>query len=144
MTSPEWMISYCGLNCAKCSLYLFPEDQKKAEEVLNWFKENRWKPKDLTVSEFMKNNGKECMGCSSKLEPKWSPDCIFRLCAQKRKIKYCFKCVEFPCRNLTDFANDGNKHHYQTVENLKRMKKIGLNAFIREQPEVCFCPGLSE
>jgi hypothetical protein len=44
---------------------------------------------------------------------------------------------------LTDFASDGVSHHKRTVENLKEMKEIGIDALIVEQKKKgkpLFCP----
>ena len=65
------------------------------------------------------------------------------LCAKEKDIRYCFQCEDFPCKVLTDFSSDGIPHHRQTVENLKAMKRIGLDAWIAEQDangKREFCP----
>ena len=80
-------------------------------------------------------------GCRCPTEENWSPGCEFRPCAEGRGHDYCFECAEFPCQKLQDFAADGYEHHRLAVENLKRMRDVGLEAWIAEQPEVMFCPG---
>jgi hypothetical protein len=65
------------------------------------------------------------------------------LCAKNKKIQYCFQCNEFLCGILIAFASDGAAHHKKTVENLHRMKRIGVNAWIAEQEKegkCSFCP----
>jgi hypothetical protein len=45
-----------------------------------------------------------------------------------------------PCDNLKEFVNDGISHHARTVENMKKMKMMGLEKWIASQDEVKFCP----
>jgi hypothetical protein len=63
-------------------------------------------------------------------------------CAKEKGLDYCFECKEFPCDFVTAFASDGAAHHKKTVENMKRARAIGLNAWIAEQAEKApsFCP----
>ncbi|MHA2101410.1 MAG: DUF3795 domain-containing protein, partial [Candidatus Kariarchaeaceae archaeon] len=67
--------------------------------------------------------------------------CKFLPCAQEKGLRHCFECNEFLCQKLEDFASDGYDHHKQTVENMKRMKEIGIEAWITEQDKCMFCPG---
>ncbi|MHA2186182.1 MAG: DUF3795 domain-containing protein [Promethearchaeota archaeon] len=83
----------------------------------------------------------ECGKCRGPVEAHWSPDCIFLPCAREKGHQYCFECDEFPCQNLEDFAFDGYDHHKQTVENMKRMREIGIEEWIAEQKTCMFCPG---
>ena len=108
VSSGEWDISVCGLNCARCTV--------------------------LTEQ-------KECAGCRGPIEQNWSGNCKFRPCAKARGHDYCFECDEFPCDKLQAFANDGYEHHRLAVENMKRMREIGLERWLAEQPKVMFCPG---
>ena len=108
MSSGEWDVSFCGLNCARCKILL---------------------------------EKKECQGCRGPLDKNWSGDCPFRPCAQEKGHDYCFECADFPCEKLDAFACDGYEHHRLAAEHLKRMKEIGLEAWLAEQPKVMFCPG---
>jgi len=76
-----------------------------------------------------------CKGCrSGKGEClKYRGICnIFECCLNERKLDFCFQCVEFPCRNFKDFFE--TKEWYDEVtSNLKRMKKIGLEKWLKEQ-----------
>jgi hypothetical protein len=131
----DWDISYCGLNCAMCSLYLIPDDKIAAERTLNWFKQEGWRPNEMTVEQFMRTNGRECEGCRGPIDKCWSKDdaCHFRSCAQKKQIDYCFDCLEFPCNKIETFKNDDASHHDQAVKNLETMKEIGLEEFIKQK-----------
>jgi len=83
----------------------------------------------------------ECKGCRGPLEQHWTPGCVFQPCAKDRGHRYCFECDDFPCEKLQAFASDGYDHHRLAVENMKRMKEIGLEKWLAQQPKVMFCPG---
>ncbi len=131
-----WLISICGLNCAKCDIYLAGHgDEELQNEIVEWFRKER--------DEDVKPEKINCERCRGSLDLHWSPECKIMLCAQNRNKKYCFQCEDFPCEILNEFSSDGISHHKRTVENLKRMKEIGINAWIEEQKmkgKCVFCP----
>ncbi len=105
--NPEWDISVCGLNCARCSLL----------------------------------ESGDCKRCRGPIDGHWSPGCEFLPCAKQRGHRYCFECDDFICDKLQAFADDGHEHHRLTVENLKKMRKLGLKEWIDRQRKPMFCPG---
>ncbi|MEM3458845.1 MAG: DUF3795 domain-containing protein [Candidatus Bathyarchaeia archaeon] len=134
--SANWAISVCGLNCAKCDIRRAGRgDEKLRNEILEWFRRER--------NKILKPEQIRCEGCRGPLEAHWSDDCKMMLCAKKKGFQYCFQCREFPCAHVTAFSSDGVPHHKRTVENSKKMKEIGLNAWIAEQKkkgQCSFCP----
>jgi len=134
--SKQWLISICGLNCAQCDICQAGHgNEKLRDEILEWFKKERNKT--------IKPEQIRCNGCTGQLEVHWSPDCKMLLCAREKKVRHCFQCREFPCITLKEFSSDGISHHKRTVENLKKMKEIGLEAWIAEQKrkdQCVFCP----
>ena len=134
--SEKWCISVCGLNCAKCDTYRAGHgNEKLRDEITEWFRKER--------NETIKSEQVKCEGCRGSVDVHWSPDCRMMLCAKKRGLKYCFQCEDFPCTILNEFSSDGISHHNRTVENLKRMKEIGIDAWINEQKrkgQCLFCP----
>ncbi|MFX0136991.1 MAG: DUF3795 domain-containing protein [Candidatus Hodarchaeota archaeon] len=127
----NWDISFCGLNCAKCDIYLASHgDERLKEELVKWFKENVDPAIEIISCEKCRGPKQEC----------WSDDCEMRSCAIKMNIEYCFECPNFVCDELNKFANNGLKHHKHTVENMKEMKKYGLNKWISLQKKPHFCP----
>ena len=83
----------------------------------------------------------ECQGCRGPLDQHWSPDCEFLPCAKAKEHRYCFQCDGFPCQKLQAFAADGYEHHRLAVENMKKMRELGLEKWIAEQQKPMFCPG---
>ncbi len=72
----------------------------------------------------------ECRGCRGHQDHHWSPDCKFLPCATSKRLKHCFECDELPCEMLEAFSEEGHDHHRMTVENLIKIKKIGLQEWI--------------
>jgi len=50
---------------------------------------------------------------------------------QRKKINNCTECPDFICTKLDAFQNDAHKSHHQAVENLKQIKKTGLQQWIK-------------
>ena len=134
--SEKWLISVCGLNCAKCDIrQAYRGNEDLQNEIIDWFRKERNTP--------VKPAQIRCDGCRAPLDVHWSPDCRIMLCARKREMQYCFQCEDFPCPILDDFSSDGISHHERTVRNLKQMKEIGINAWLDEQKrrsQCVFCP----
>ena len=134
--SDNWVISICGLNCAKCDIYEASHgNEELRDEIVKWFERER--------NEELRSDQVSCEGCRDLLSTHWSSECRIMLCAKDRGILYCFQCRDFPCLILDEFSSDGVSHHKRTVENLKRIKEIGIEAWIEEQKrkgQCVFCP----
>jgi hypothetical protein len=134
--SLKWNISVCGLNCARCDIYMAGHgDTKLRGEILDWFKKERNEP--------LEPEKIKCDGCRGSLNTHWSSDCEMMLCAKKNELQYCFQCKDFPCKTVNKFSSDDVSHHKKTIENSKRMKEIGLELWIEEQRkkgQCLFCP----
>jgi len=134
--SKKWVISVCGLNCAKCDIYQADHgNEKLRDEIIEWFRKER--------NETVKPEQVRCEGCWGPLNIHWGSDCKMMLCARKRGLQYCFQCDDFPCAILNEFSSDGISHHKRTIENSKRMKEIGIEAWVKEQKrkgQCIFCP----
>lgn len=132
----DWSLSVCGLNCAACDIMLaWRGDMEKRREIVDWFRKKL--DKDVNPEDIV------CTGCRGSLDAHWSPDCRMMLCARERGHDYCFQCSDFVCEKLDAFAGDGMDHHRRAVENMKRIREVGLDAWVQEQrgkgPPV-FCP----
>jgi hypothetical protein len=112
------LISRCGLWCGACKTYLLTKKNLLGERGLK----------------------RECHGC-------WIRDknCSFikKDCSllRKNKIDFCYECESFPCENLSKL--DGkykSKYHVSLIENLKKMKEVGLEEWIKEQEKLYECP----
>lgn len=128
-----WMIGACGLNCARCDIYLASHgDEGKRLGIQTWF--TKMRGRDIALQSI------RCEGCGSAPEECWCKDCAMQRCASDRGHRHCFECEGFPCEHLREFAADGSEHHRRTVENLSEMRRLGLEEWIRRHPEPSFCP----
>lgn len=80
-----------------------------------------------------------CNGCKIMNENHWSPDCKFIQCAQSKNVDACPLCDQYPCDNIMEFEKDKHVHHKTVVPNGKRIKEIGLEAWLEEQKERWTC-----
>ncbi len=127
----DWDISYCGLNCAQCPIYKASHgDDELQRNLVSWMRENRDSSIDYVG----------CEGCRFSPDDCWTPSCAFRECAIENGYKYCFECPEFVCEKLGTFANDGVEHHKRTIDNMKKMKQLGLDEWLSLHDEAKFCP----
>jgi hypothetical protein len=111
------LVARCGLWCGACRAYLL---QKK-----DLFEEKGYK--------------RGCNGCWVQ-----NKNCAFlrKKCPYLGKtLDFCFECHLMPCEPL-EKLNDGYKkrYHVNLVENLRRMKEIGLDKWISEQEKLYQCP----
>jgi hypothetical protein len=108
----------CGLYCGTCRQYLALK-------------------KDLLEEKGLKLG---CKGCRVR-----NKKCTFirRDCPSllKNKIEFCYECENFPCENLDELSDIYVKRYsVDLVDNLKRMKKIGVKDWLHEQEELYKCP----
>jgi len=71
---------------------------------------------------------KSCPGCRQGGGP---PFCSIRKCARERELDLCVFCEEYPCRRIHAIAEG----YPLLLAEARRIKKIGLDAWIREQEE---------
>jgi len=98
------MISYCGLDCQSCTIYLATreKDQEKQykmrAEIAQQIKElydQESKPEDIT----------DCDGCKTEGGRLFSGshNCYMRKCASQKNIENCAYCDQYPCQELEKF-----------------------------------------
>jgi hypothetical protein len=106
------LIAPCGMNCALCLGY-----QRE---------KNR------------------CFGCrgDDANKPTYCVSCRIKNCAHfyNQKSKYCFSCDVFPCKRLKQLDKRyRTKYHMSMIENLQRIKEVGIRKFIRHEKERWQC-----
>jgi len=97
------IISYCGLICEVCPIYLFTREENKTKkdkmihEVLTACKEHyeiEYSYEDINDCDGCKSeSGKLFFGCSS---------CKIRKCAIENGIENCAYCDKYACNNLME------------------------------------------
>jgi len=130
----EHLAAVCGLYCGACSLYRARRDDnpQRLEELVKTMSE-RWQVKPEEI---------DCDGClaGGRLMP-YCRQCKMRLCAaEKPGVTRCSDCPDFPCSLITDFNNDGMRHHAEVLDNLRRLQEIGVEAWLKKEEERWRCP----
>jgi hypothetical protein len=112
------LVAPCGLYCGTCRQYLA-------------WKKDKLEEKGLKLG---------CKGCRVR-----NKKCAFirRNCLPllKNEIEFCYECQNFPCEKLDDL-NDiyVEKYSVDLVNNLKRIKEVGVDKWLQEQEELYNCP----
>ena len=129
----EHLAAVCGLYCGACSLYRACRDdnQERLEEVRQLISSRaQVTPDDL-----------QCDGCLAQghLAP-FCQQCEIRQCpGDKPGINRCSDCPDFPCSLVTEFNNDGVRHHAEVMENIRRQREIGVDEWLQEEYERWRC-----
>jgi len=82
---------------------------------------------------------KVCHGCSCDCgqcaaEPHHTACVIYRCCITERGLESCAFCEDFPCTCIIQFAYDPIwRTHLPVLENLRRIKRIGVKTWLDEQ-----------
>ena len=124
----------CGLYCGACSIR--SAVRKGDKQLLELIAEGvgRYLGHPVEVGEL------ECNGCLSDVRAAPCRDCEIRDCTISKGITHCAQCEDFPCRLITDFNNDDFAHHSEVLDNIRRQREIGIDAWIEEQRERWRCP----
>ena len=86
---------------------------------------------DLTEAKECRGCGCMCSECAAEYHHQ---ECKIYQCATEKGFKTCGECPDMPCTQLIQFAYDPIwKTHLPVIENLKRIKKIGIEQWIKEQ-----------
>jgi hypothetical protein len=112
--------AYCGLYCGACSSLLAFEKEQGVESALQAVVEDGEQP---------------CPGC----DPIAQHNCEFVTCNKAHGTESCAFCQEYPCSMIIKFKDDEYEHHQSVLNNLNRIKEIGLEGWLAEQREQWKC-----
>mgnify|MGYP001078066535 CR=1 FL=1 len=114
------MMAVCGLDCGTRDIRRAPTAPDAAQVVVAWFQEMGWLEEHESIAE-VTERGIVCTGCRGDRYVHWSPDCpLLGCCVDEKHLEHCAQCDEFVCTNLEAFAHDGQAHHAEAIERLKR------------------------
>ncbi len=118
------MTAPCGLDCFNCSMYLANENEELRAAIA--------KKQGLLIEEA------SCKGCRNEggtiaflgmTEP-----CNVYKCIERKGIKLCSECTDFPCDHLHPYADMASRVPHNTkVFNLCLIKKMGLESWARDK-----------
>lgn len=110
----------CGLYCGACSSMLLHEKESGLSHAAHYIHEYNEGP---------------CPGCVNGAQ-----ECEFIRCAREKGVSGCAACPDFPCVMILKFSKDEWPHHIEVIDNLKRIREIGEEAWLSEQAERWSCP----
>lgn len=130
------LVGYCGLYCGLCAnRSRIPKRAKQLEETLHEEGMDSWYTRLPSMKDtfppfwaFLDRLGKLDCTCRTGGGP---PDCKIRGCAKKKGVDACPLCEEYPCTLIENLA----EHYVMAVQDGKRLKKIGLKAWVEEQEQ---------
>jgi len=124
----------CGLYCGACSIYVAGRrgDSKRLEQIAKGMAQYLGQPVEV--------EDLACEGCLSDVIALQCRDCVLRACAFGKGLIHCAQCSDFPCQQIIAFNNDGMPHHSEVLNNIRRQRVIGIDAWIEEQEERWRCP----
>lgn len=143
MSKDKWrLVGYCGCYCGLCTARArVPQHATQLKDTLHqigmdfWYKlaPPKWKfipaiKEFPNFSKFLDELTKFDCTCRTGGGP---VTCKIRLCARKKGISACPFCDDYPCAIIKNYT----KVHPTTIEDGKRLKEIGLEAWVKEQEE---------
>lgn len=121
MIAKRKLTAPCGLDCFNCDLYadnISEETKSRVSRILSIAED------DVICKGCRAQNGKR-LNC---------PTCATFDCIKERGIDFCFECDQFPCSRIQPLANGFQWYpHNLKLYNLCRIRKIGLDTWIREE-----------
>ena len=129
------LVTYCGLYCGLCAQRnRIPERARTLQDAMRKEGYEHWGqgiPGFKEFWQFLGGLAESESRCSCRGGDCGPPFCGIRKCAQQRGVEVCPFCQEYPCKRI-----DGIAKGYPTLlADGKRMKEIGLEAWIDEQEE---------
>ena len=131
----ENLVAVCGLNCGACPMYIATQS-KDEEKQKALFKQFSAGPMKLKMEDIL------CDGCiGGDRVASFCRDCAIRKCPNdKQDVTRCSDCKDFPCSRITDFNNDGMRHHAEVLSNLRGIKEMGIQEWAKYDEERWKCP----
>jgi len=118
------MTAPCGLDCFNCPMYLAKENH----ELRTSISKRMGIPVEKASCEGCRNE-KGTIAFLGMSEP-----CNVFRCIDKKDIKFCCDCSDFPCDHLHPYADRASQVPHNTkVFNLCLIKKMGIEAWAKDK-----------
>ena len=116
------LIAPCGMNCALCASNLALKNDVRSKSVKMPY----------------------CTGCRAR-----NKQCAFvkKQCPKvlNGEVTYCYECASFPCDNLKTLDKRyKERYRMSMIDNLRFIKKQGMESFLAEQEKTWTCPSCGE
>ena len=113
-------MTFCGLYCGACASMIIHEQHSDDPSVAHT-------P--------VPNDESACKGCNHD----GLDNCEIVLCNKQHGTECCAFCPELPCHTIQNFNDTEWPHHADVIENLYRIKSIGIKAWLAEQSKRWRC-----
>lgn len=121
------LVSACGLYCGSCGIYLATREDDN-EKILQYAV-----VLNQTFEETL------CDGCGAERKSKHCSEmCTFIDCKQKKGVRFCTECNEFPCQELKDFRSK-MPHRAEIIDSQYRMQEIDIENWLTEMKDYFSC-----
>ena len=108
---PPVTVSYCGVFCKSCPLYIGTTEEPQRLEFLSG-------RMGYSVEEL------KCKGCRSDENSYYCSECSLKKCNLEKGYEMCSKCPDFPCAELEEFQKQ-MPHRAELWESLDILKEEG-------------------
>jgi hypothetical protein len=124
------LVTPCGYCCLSCPSY---EKSTCTDEAA--FQKEAARA-DMTVEELLNY---KCGGCRPMQgRPHGDALCqTYDCCVNVKGLDFCYQCPDFPCLKLAPVSAGAEvRRHNTKIYNLLMLKKLGLDEYIRQSPEI--------
>ncbi len=133
-------VSPCGLYCGVCAIHIAQQDknEKFKERLVRLYKGGVRGKGTLPGSENMTTKDIRCQGCCSDELFLHCKQCFIRDCVQKKQIKGCHECDDFPCDYIENFPMTVGRKVIMRCVPYRR--KHGTKKWIKDEEARYYCP----
>jgi hypothetical protein len=139
----EHLAAVCGTYCGACPAYIakHSEDEQIKKRLQKRFSSEPMKGL-RTIPDPRWMDGILCDGCLSGGQiAVHCQKCAIRECsANKQNITRCSDCKELPCYRITNMINTGLLHRAEYLPNLEKIRKMGVQEWVKYEEERWHCP----
>lgn len=134
----DQQVTFCGLYCGICPMYTreIGETAEKLgrlatasgfDEMAEFVPGMEWFTDFKIKLEWFKTDA-VCNGCRDEGR-QFHDSCGLRQCCKEKKVDFCHNCHKYPCAVAEEFKIQAP--YYE--DNLRKIREIGLEDYIREQ-----------
>lgn len=122
------LAAVCGAYCGACPIYVAwaQQDTPRLQALAQAY--------HTTVDRLV------CAGCRTPAAFCFGGDCEVKACAQHRGVVSCVDCSDYPCNRIRR-AQHRSAHMETMSRDAKRLREIGVVAWLREEDARWRCPG---
>ena len=140
----EHLAAACGTYCGACPAYIAKHSEDKQIETKPQKRSSSGPTKALKgIPDPSWMDGLLCDGClSGGMLAAHCQNCSIRQCAaNKQDSSRCSDCEELPCYRITSLINMGGYlHRKEYLPNLKKIREMGVQEWVRKEEERWRCP----